>query len=111
MKEAAYYQKEVKQNEETLKEMIDKGDDPYDIKKFKEVLGESLMMVPDSQKRLDRAIEELREFCDTAAEPLKGEWADAASKVLEEYDAEKKGGDANAIEETRVDDLAEGEAF
>jgi tubulin-specific chaperone A len=33
--------------------------DPYDIKRFKEVLAESVMMVPDSKGRLGKAVEDL----------------------------------------------------
>ncbi|EJK69797.1 hypothetical protein THAOC_08907, partial [Thalassiosira oceanica] len=75
VKEASYYVKETEENEATLKKMKEDnkgehpsdaegnyGRDPYDIKKFQEVLGESQMMIPESKMRRDKAIESLREY-------------------------------------------------
>ena len=42
--------------------MKEDGKDPYDIKKFAEVLDESKMMVPDSEARLKKNVEELDSF-------------------------------------------------
>jgi len=101
MKEAAYYKKEVQENEVALRGMIDSGRDPYDVKKFREVLGESYMMVPDSEHRLGQAVQDLRDFikqqqqqqqneAETAASHLdpedEGEWYRTACEVLAEYD-------------------------
>ena len=61
-KEVDYYKKEVKENEDKLAAMKEQQKDPYDIKKFEEVLGESLMMVPDSENRLQKSLEDLAEF-------------------------------------------------
>ncbi|KAL7447708.1 hypothetical protein ACHAWC_000044, partial [Mediolabrus comicus] len=36
IKEATYYEKEVKENEQQLQRMKDEKKDPYDIKKFEE---------------------------------------------------------------------------
>ena len=47
-----------------MQAMEHQGKDPYDIKKFKEVLGESQMMVPDSEKRLQASLEDLKLFLD-----------------------------------------------
>lgn len=58
-KEAAYYVKETNENEAKLAKMKEEGKDFYDIKKFNEVLDESKMMIPDSEARLKRNVEEL----------------------------------------------------
>mmetsp|Transcript_28093 Transcript_28093/g.56097 ORF Transcript_28093/g.56097 Transcript_28093/m.56097 type:complete len:111 (+) Transcript_28093:317-649(+) len=108
-KEVAAYEKEVVDNTAKLNAMEADEADPYDIKRFKEVLAESVMMVPDSKNRLGKAVEDLELFCDTSAE-LEGvqtsEWWAVATAILA---ANKKGGAEK--EETKVDDLAEGEAF
>ncbi len=58
--------------------------DPYDIKKFEEVLGESRMMVPDSQNRYKKSLEELKEFMNTNEEELTNtEWIATANGLLE----------------------------
>lgn len=60
------------------------GKDPYDIKKFEEVLGESQMMIPDSQNRLKKSIDELKEFLTANAEELTDEeWLPAAKTLVE----------------------------
>jgi tubulin-specific chaperone A len=60
LKEAAYYEQEVKENESTLEEMKSENRDPYDIKKFQEVLDESHMMIPDSKSRLKQTLAKLK---------------------------------------------------
>ena len=109
IKEAAYYKKEVQENERQLQQMKDDGKDPHDIKKFQEVLDESLMMVPDSEQRLSRALQDLRDFVVSAeVVDTKGEWYTKAQEILREHNV--SGNDCE-IAETKVDDLAEGEAF
>ena len=87
--------------------------DPYDIKKFEEVLGESYMMVPDSKGRLDRAIEDLESFIESdEVEELKsGEWYTKAQDLLHSVSVESENMPVVAIEETPLDDLKDGEAF
>jgi len=58
-KEVAAYEKEVVDNTAKLNAMEADEADPYDIKRFKEVLAESVMMVPDSKNRLGKAVEDL----------------------------------------------------
>jgi len=136
IKEVAYYGKEVQQNEAKLKAMKEDQDnkyDSYDIKKFEEVLGESYMMVPDSQQRLQRALEDLQNFCndaavvEVAAKAGEGEWHSIASTILKEHAAVAAGNLAagndsanddddnnNAIDDppcTSIEGLAEGEAY
>ena len=61
------------------------GKDKYDIKKFAEVLDESLMMIPDSQNRYKKSVDELKEFMATYEEELEGdnEWVETAKDILE----------------------------
>ena len=60
------------------------GKDPYDIKKFEEVLGESQMMIPDSQNRLKKSIDELKEFLASNEEELSDEeWIGTAKALVE----------------------------
>jgi len=121
IKEAAYYQQEVKDNERKLEEMKNCKKDPYDIKRFEQVLAESYMMVPDSSKRLQQALEDLASFVQSAingeqAVDEAGEWFVTAKQVLKDhYQQSKKDTNeapgADAVVETNVDDLAIGEAF
>ena len=60
------------------------GKDPYDIKKFEEVLGESKMMVPDSENRYKKSLEELREFMIANEGDFKNEeWISTAKALIE----------------------------
>jgi tubulin-specific chaperone A len=101
VKEVAYYQQEVKENEAKLQTMKDKGKDPYDIKKFDEVLGESLMMIPDSKRRLKESLEDLGLFLDTTETLTDGEYLTKARNLLQ------KGPQEQTLEETQVEDDAE----
>lgn len=83
--------------------------DEYDIKRFQQVLDESFMMVPDSQKRFKNAIQDLEMFIEElkkeessseiAKAALEGEWYNTAQAVL-------------LVQiQTYVDDLGDDEAF
>ena len=113
LKEVAYYQQEVKDNEIKLEEMKSSNKDPYDIKQFEKVLQESYMMVPDSERRLKQALEDLSSFVDDSgsesAIDKTGEWYTTADKILNEHYSGKSGDEE--VAETNVDELAEGEAF
>lgn len=102
----AYYEKEVKENEEKLQGMKTAKKDPYDIKKFEEVLGESYMMIPDSKARFQQSLEELSLFID-GNHDLDGEWLSTARSILKENGVSSN----TPTSETIVDDLEEGEAF
>ena len=68
--------------------MKEEKKDSYDIKKFAEVLDESKMMVPDSENRLKRSIEELTTFMkdDVFSEiPEDNEWIAAANVLIAEH--------------------------
>ena len=101
----SYYQKEVEENEAQLENMRKEGRDPHDIKKFQEVLGESKMMVPDSQARFQGSLEELEVLVDDFES--ESEWLAPAKALLEEHKAQGK----DRVEETNVEELQEGEAF
>jgi tubulin-specific chaperone A len=120
----AYYKEEVKENELKLEEMKSSSDkDAYDVRRFEQVLGESYMMVPDSTKRLQRALEDLSAFIridddeDEASSVDKtGEWFQTAEQLLREnYHQTGQNNDGcgnnEIVAETSVDDLADGEAF
>jgi tubulin-specific chaperone A len=122
----AYYKEEVKENELKLEEMKSNCDkDAYDVKRFEQVLGESYMMVPDSTKRLQRALEDLSAFirndddeneASVAFVDKTGEWFQTAEQLLREnYHQTGQNNDGcgnnEIVAETSVDDLADGEAF
>jgi len=106
----------VIQNEQKLQQMKDENRDPYDIKKFEEVLSESHMMIPDSNCRRDKALVDLKEFLDIVEdEELNGnEWMLEAKMILNEGSLNNAGQNENTtgdVVETDIDCLAEGEAF
>ncbi len=115
VKEAAYYEEETKENEAKLRRMKDEKKDPYDVKKFQEVLGESQMMIPDSISRRDRALEDLREYLKKEEEgnsELMGcKWMVEANKMIGEDDEGGAKEEAECIAVTAADGLAEGESF
>jgi tubulin-specific chaperone A len=63
-KEVSYYHKEIQENEARLADM--KADtskfDAYDIKRFQQVLDESYMMIPDSQRRYQQSLQDLKNY-------------------------------------------------
>ena len=114
IKECEYYKREVKENQQQLEQMVQEGRDPYDIKKFREVLGESEMMVPDSARRMQQAVLDLQSFVQDNQD-LEGEWQEPARRILLDYAPEtSKGvdhGDCPRVVETNVSDLADGDIF
>lgn len=113
LKEVNFYKEEVKQNEAKLAEMKASNQDAYDIKKFEEVLGESYMMIPDSSTRLKQTLLDLASYIESndMTDELKSkEWYQQAVELLEKERCryEDRG---EVLEETRVDDLGEDEAF
>lgn len=119
LKEVAYYEKEVKENEEKLQEMKDQNKNPYDIKKFGEVLEESHMMIPDSKNRLEQALADLavyvesEEVMEVASEIADYEWYVKALEVLKENISHQTLENSNddVVVETDVSVLEDGEAF
>ena len=122
VKEATYYESEVKENEAKIEQMKDENREKHDIKYFQEVLSESHMMIPDSTNRRDKALVDLLEFVALLKKEEEGnadlmgcEWMDEAHKILvasglhnEEGGHGDEGGD---VAVTAVDGLAEGEEF
>ena len=54
------YRKEANQQKEKLEKMKKEGKDDMEIKKMNEQMQESLMMIPDCHRRLEKAINDLR---------------------------------------------------
>lgn len=110
VKEVDYYDQEVKENESTLEQMKSAKRDPYDIKKFQEVLDESYMMVPDSKNRLQRSLEDLADFLGSSdIESLKSsEWYREAKKLLNTVEVGDLGSD---VKETDLTGVSQNEAF
>mmetsp|Transcript_509 Transcript_509/g.1124 ORF Transcript_509/g.1124 Transcript_509/m.1124 type:complete len:142 (+) Transcript_509:108-533(+) len=118
LKEVAYYEKEVKENEGKLQEMKDQERNPYDIKKFAEVLEESHMMIPDSKNRLEQTIADLaayvesQEVTELATELADYEWYVKALELLKENTTgQTLESNEDVVVETDVSALEEGEAF
>ncbi|XP_017787142.1 PREDICTED: tubulin-specific chaperone A [Nicrophorus vespilloides] len=64
-KEKLSYEKEAEQQRARIVRLKGEGKDEYDIRKQEEVLQESLMMVPDCQRRLIKAYDELKSILDS----------------------------------------------
>jgi tubulin-specific chaperone A len=118
-KDHTFYHKEVTENESKLEEMKSRKADQYDIKKFEEVLGESYMMVPDSKRRLEKDIQDLKIFLENSASSIldpENEWLVKANGLLVEHGQKEDNSKTSETEEgdeikTNLDDLEEGEAF
>ncbi|CAK8538884.1 unnamed protein product [Lathyrus sativus] len=87
VKELDSYEKEVLRESAKTADMKDKGADPYDIKQQENVLAESRMMLPDSRKRLEAALEGLKatlaELLDETEEKEGPEIDDARNTIAE----------------------------
>ena len=102
------------------------------VKQQEQVLEETLTMIPHSEALLKKNLDELsamvlqlreEDACTTSSSTAGGEWLSAARKLLEEngMGSPDGGDDAGKVEEeqeqeqeeeaTKVDDLADGEAF
>jgi Tubulin binding cofactor A len=123
LKEVAYYKDEVLTNENKLDDMKrDTTKDMYDVKRHEQILNESYMMVPDSSKRLQFAMDELSLFFSnhqTILDPT-GPWYLTAQQLLHPqntnplYSHENKEVEnrtSSGVVETNVDDILDGEAF
>ncbi|KAI8820204.1 tubulin binding cofactor A-domain-containing protein [Fimicolochytrium jonesii] len=63
-KDLSYYDEEAITQQKRIDKLIADGADEHDIRKQKEVLEETHVMMPDGKKRLARAQEELQELLD-----------------------------------------------
>nr|CAI5863679.1 unnamed protein product [Callosobruchus analis] len=83
-KEKTVYEREADQQKIRIEKLKSEGKDEYNIKKQEEVLNECYMMVPDCQRRLVVAYEELKNILETEQDLKDTEDYMAAQKVLEE---------------------------
>lgn len=83
VKEVDAYEKEVVTNTDKVQKMRDEDKDEYDIRKFEEVLQESLMMIPDSKGRLETALGNLSSCVDACKEAEEGVDAAALTEAQE----------------------------
>ncbi|KAH0539939.1 tubulin-specific chaperone A-like [Cotesia glomerata] len=81
-KEKITYEKEATQQQERVEKYKKEGKDQHDIKKQEEVLQESLMMVPDCQRRLVKAYEELKNILDSEQDLKETETYIEAEKII-----------------------------
>lgn len=59
-KEKLSYRKEANQQKAKLEKMKKEGRDDMEIKKMNEQMQESLMMIPDCHRKLEKAVKELK---------------------------------------------------
>jgi tubulin-specific chaperone A len=123
LKEVEHYKDEVKVNERKVDEMKrDASKDVYDVKRYEDILNESYMMVPDATKRLEAAITDLCSYISNMNSALdsSGTWYQAAQEIVQqqgcpndvvEADYNMMSNSTHHVLETRIDDLADGEAF
>ncbi|XP_013789842.1 tubulin-specific chaperone A-like [Limulus polyphemus] len=82
-KEKNMYEKEAEQEKRKLEKMKAEGKDEYDIRKQEEVLQESLMMIPDCQKRLNTAYTDLKNVLEAETDISEQEDYQEAKAVLQ----------------------------
>uniref|UniRef100_A0A1Y1LFT0 Tubulin-specific chaperone A n=1 Tax=Photinus pyralis TaxID=7054 RepID=A0A1Y1LFT0_PHOPY len=83
-KEKLVYEEEAEQQRARIEKFKQEGKDEYDIRKQEEVLQESLMMVPDCQRRLAKAIEELKNIIENELDLKDLEDYQTAVKIIED---------------------------
>ena len=85
-KEKLSYRKEANQQKEKLEKMKKEGKDDMEIKKMNEQIQESLMMIPDCHRKLEKAVKELK----TLLDELETEGRTEVSKESEDSSSEPK---------------------
>lgn len=83
-KEKITYEKEAATQKDRVEKLKNDNGDSYYIKKQEEVLQESLMMIPDCQRRLAKAFEDLKNIVDNENDLIESEEFVIANQVLEE---------------------------
>ncbi|RLU19474.1 hypothetical protein DMN91_008031 [Ooceraea biroi] len=78
----------VKMSSKKAEELLEEDKDDYNIRKQEDVLQESLMMVPDCQRRLVKAFDELKKILETEQDLKEVEDYIEAEKVLREAEAQ-----------------------
>ncbi|KOB69032.1 Tubulin-specific chaperone A [Operophtera brumata] len=81
-KEKVVYEKEAELQRNRIQKIKDEGQDEHNIRKQEEVLQESLMMVPDCQRRLQKAFADLKSVLETEQDLKGSEVYTAAEQVL-----------------------------
>mmetsp|Transcript_19373 Transcript_19373/g.22150 ORF Transcript_19373/g.22150 Transcript_19373/m.22150 type:complete len:129 (-) Transcript_19373:29-415(-) len=66
-KEVAFYVKDLEKNETKLEKMKEENKNVYDVKMFEEVVRESRIIIPDSERRLEESLDALTLFLDATA--------------------------------------------
>eukprot|EP00559_Dactyliosolen_fragilissimus_P000438 CAMPEP_0184861218 /NCGR_PEP_ID=MMETSP0580-20130426/5967_1 /TAXON_ID=1118495 /ORGANISM="Dactyliosolen fragilissimus" /LENGTH=91 /DNA_ID=CAMNT_0027358639 /DNA_START=104 /DNA_END=382 /DNA_ORIENTATION=+ len=91
--------------------MKDDGKDKYDIKRFEEIFKESQMMIPDSQSRFKKTLEDLSTFLKNTEMKLdpNGQWMVVAKEILSKNSIISAADDD--VTETPLDNLKEGDTF
>ncbi|NP_001180239.1 tubulin-specific chaperone A [Nasonia vitripennis] len=87
-KEKIIYESEANQQKERIKQYKEQGKDEHLIKKQEEVLQESLMMIPDCQRRLFKAHEELKKIIDSEQDLKETDVYPEAEKMLRESESQ-----------------------
>ncbi|KAI9173031.1 hypothetical protein H9P43_007162 [Blastocladiella emersonii ATCC 22665] len=83
-KEIFMYQKEAEKQQAKVAAMAEAGADEHDVRKQKEVLQETLVMIPDTQRRLVDAFADLEAYASAVANLKETPEYDAAISVLDE---------------------------
>ena len=83
MKDFAYYKMEVETQKEKITSMELGGKDPYDINKQGEILGESYMMVHDTEERIEKAVIKL----ETSLQVYEDAYHDTSDGMTSESDS------------------------
>eukprot|EP00918_Siedleckia_nematoides_P052494 GHVU01114672.1.p1 GENE.GHVU01114672.1~~GHVU01114672.1.p1 ORF type:complete len:115 (-),score=27.88 GHVU01114672.1:615-959(-) len=90
-KEKVAYQKEYEVQKGRVEKMKAEGlKDEYDIRKQEEVLQECNMMIPDTEKRLGKAWDELKQILDSEKDLGETEEYATATTLVTETQAEAK---------------------
>ena len=83
-KEKTVYEKEAEQQRVRVEKYKQENRDEYEIRKQEEVLQESLMMVPDCQRRLVKAYDDLKVILNDEQDLKESEEYITAAKILED---------------------------
>ncbi|GAA5942718.1 Rbl2p [Sporobolomyces koalae] len=70
VKEVASYKKEVEDNKAVADRMEANGDDEYEVRQARKVQADSAQMIPDSENRLAKAIDDLEELVASAEDDV-----------------------------------------
>lgn len=87
-KEKVVYEKEAEQQKNRIQKLKDEGQDEHNIRKQEEVLQESLMMVPDCQRRLVKAFTDLKNTLETEQDLKEHEDYVAAQQILKDAESQ-----------------------